>query len=279
MTSKRILFRNALIAATSVVFMAGTLAACDEQDTRKSRIEGLLDDVVDQLAGEETAETPATAPSRLEAAAPAERAIAGRLSEEARAAIASERKRFAVGSIVAKPLAVDALQAEAEALEPDFAEAFIEEPDLAAAEEAVPPPEPVIVNEDTVPDGASGVQAAPPAPVLQRRAIGPRSGTRRMNRQAMKSRRRMARAPRVREAQLDAQSTMFNEMDKLGLSGSVSASDSGMMVIDLFADPTQFVEGTDPTPLIAADAELACPDTVDKAVSYTHLTLPTNREV
>ena len=111
MTSKRILFRNALIAATSVVLMAGTLAACDEQDTRKSRIEGLLDDVVDQLAGEETAETPATAPSRLEAAAPAERAIAGRLSEEARAAIASERKRFAVGSIVAKPLAVDALQA------------------------------------------------------------------------------------------------------------------------------------------------------------------------
>ena len=276
MTSKRIIFRNALIAATSVVFMAGTLAACDEQDTRKSRIEGLLDDVVDQLAGEETAETPATAPSRLEAAAPAERAIAGRLSEEARAAIASERKRFAVGSIVAKPLAVDALQAEAEALEPDFAEAFIEEPDLAEAEEAVPPPEPVIVNEDTVPDGASGVQAAPPPPVLQRRAIRPRSGTRRMNRQAMKSRRRMARAPKVREAQLDAQSTMFNEMDKLGLSGSVSASDSGMMVIDLFADPTQFVEGTDPTPLIAADAELACPDTVDKARMLDDKVLATN---
>jgi len=142
MTSKRNIVRNALIAATGVVFMAGTLAACDEQDTRKTRVEGLLDDVVDQLAGDENSETPAVAPpSRLEAAAPADRAIAGRLSEEARAAISAERKRFAIGSIVAKPLAVDALLAEAEALEPDFVEVFEEDGGIVdSGSEALPVP-------------------------------------------------------------------------------------------------------------------------------------------
>ena len=279
MTSKRNIVRNALIAATGVVFMAGTLAACDEQDTRKTRVEGLLDDVVDQLAGDENSETPAVAPpSRLEAAAPADRAIAGRLSEEARAAISAERKRFAIGSIVAKPLAVDALLAEAEALEPDFVEVFEEDGGIVdSGSEAlpVPAPAPVVEGGSSAPDAPQGVQAAPPPPRLER-SRRPRAGTRPLNRQAMKARRRLARAPGVREVQLQARSTMFSEMDKLGLSGSVSDSDSGMMVIDLFADPTQFVEGTDPVPLIAEDAEIACPDTVDKTHMLEDKVLATN---
>jgi serine protease len=92
----------------------------------------------------------------------------------------------------------------------------------------------------------------------------------------MKAQRRIAMAPEVREVQLDAQSTMFSEMDKLGLSGSVSASDSGMMVIDLFADPTQFSERSGTPALIAEDVKLHCPEAIDKETMSDNKVLATN---
>jgi len=261
MTGRFKAFRTALIAATGMALMGSTLAACDDQETRKTQFGELVDDVIDQVTGDETpdGETPQP-PSRLESAAPAERAIAGRLSEQARAQIASERKRFAIGSIVAKPIEVDHLQELAQAQEPQFSE-------------SVAAPAPVLADESgggDVPDGAEGIAAAPPPPTLE--AQRPRA----LTRSAMKSQRRIAMAPEVREVQLDAQSTMFSEMDKLGLSGSVSASDSGMMVIDLFADPTQFTGDSGTPTLIAEDVELHCPDTIDKETMNNNKVLATN---
>lgn len=284
MTSRPISFRNALIAATGLVFMGGALAACDDQDTRKDRVEGLVDDVLDQIVGDEPTVVP---PSRLEPASPEDRAISGRLSETALAQIEAERTRFAIGSIVAKPRDVDLVQAAAEeeamALEE---EAFaLEDEALAFEEEPIELAEPTPVLEaEPAPDGGSGapdgVQAAPPPRALRRdQSRRPRAGTReprQMTRQAMKARRRMARGRAMREVQLDAQSTMLGEMNKLGLSGSVQASDSGMMVIDLFADPTQFVEGDNAQSLIAEDIEVVCPEGVAPETMGDDKVLATN---
>ncbi|MEO9971948.1 MAG: S8 family peptidase [Hyphomonadaceae bacterium] len=281
MTSKPISLRNALIAATGLIFTGGALAACDQQDTRKNQLETLVDDVLDQIVGDDTAASP---PSALESAAPAERAISGRLSADARARITEERTRFAIGSIVAKPRDIDLVQAaaEEEAL-------LLEEGPLALEEEALPPPAPAPVFEVEPPaeggaDVPQGVQAAPPPPVLrERNGRAPRSGTRRlardpsdMTRQEMKATRRMARGHAVREVQLDAQSTMLGEMNKLGLSGTVESSDSGMMVIDLFADPTQFVEDGSPAPLIAEDIEVDCPEGIAPETMGDDKVLATN---
>ncbi len=262
MTVKKKSFRTALIAATGLILMAGALAACEDQDERKTRFGELFDDVVDQVTGQEApvADGPVM-PARLERAVPAERAIAGRLSEDARAQIANERRRIAVGSIVAKPVAVDRVQAiadieEPQALEPVIVPAPADEDGLGEAEAA---------------DGADGVEAAPlPSPSVQ--APVPPAITR----NTMKSQRRIETAPQIREVQLDAQSTMFSEMDKLGLSGSVAANDSGMMVIDLFADPTQLVEGDGLGPRIAEDVDLHCPDTIDKETMNNNKVLATS---
>ncbi len=63
---------------------------------------------------------------------------------------------------------------------------------------------------------------------------------------------------------------------KLGLSGSVAANDSGMMVIDLFADPTQLGEGDGLGPRIAEDVDLHCPDTIDKETMNNNKVLATS---
>ena len=260
MTRKFTSFRKTLIAATGLVLIGGLVVACDNQETRKDRFGELVDDVIDQVTGEEAPAGDVPPPlSRMENATPAERAISGRLSEDALVQIASERRRFAVGSIVAKPVQVDALQEIARAQEPQLLESVV-----------APAPAPA---EGDAPDRAEapdGVQALPPPPAIS--APEPRAVTR----SAMKAQRRIAMAPEVREVQLDAQSTMFNEMDKLGLSGSVDANDSGMMVIDLFADPTQFAEGDGAEPLIAEDIELACPEAVDADMMSSNKVLATN---
>jgi serine protease len=259
MARRKTSFRTALIAATGMILMGSTLAACDNQETRKNQFGDLVDDVLDQVTGEDASDAEQVqAPSRLENAAPAERAVAGRLSETARAQIASERKRFAVGSIVAKPVEVDRLQEIAEAQAPQFSD-------------SVPAPvQGEVGGGSEVPHGAEGIAAPPPPPTLE--APRPRA----LTRSSMKAQRRIAMAPEVREVQLDAQSTMFSEMDKLGLSGSVSASDSGMMVIDLFADPTQFSERSGTPALIAEDVKLHCPEAIDKETMSDNKVLATN---
>ena len=259
MARRKTSFRTALIAATGMILMDSTLAACDNQETRKNQFGDLVDDVLDQVTGEDASDAEQVqAPSRLENAAPAERAVAGRLSETARAQIASERKRFAVGSIVAKPVEVDRLQEIAEAQAPQFSD-------------SVPAPvQGEVGGGSEVPHGAEGIAAPPPPPTLE--APRPRA----LTRSSMKAQRRIAMAPEVREVQLDAQSTMFSEMDKLGLSGSVSASDSGMMVIDLFADPTQFSERSGTPALIAEDVKLHCPEAIDKETMSDNKVLATN---
>ena len=259
MARRKTSFRTALIAATGMILMGSTLAACDNQETRKNQFGDLVDDVLDQVTGEDASDAAQVqAPSRLENAAPAERAVAGRLSETARAQIASERKRFAVGSIVAKPVEVDRLQEIAEAQAPQFSD-------------SVPAPvQGEVGGGSEVPHDEEGIAAPPPPPTLE--APRPRA----LTRSSMKAQRRIAMAPEVREVQLDAQSTMFSEMDKLGLSGSVSASDSGMMVIDLFADPTQFSERSGTPALIAEDVKLHCPEAIDKETMSDNKVLATN---
>jgi len=263
MTSNPKMFRSSFVAVSCLALMSLGLTACDEQETRKNRVGELVEDVIDQISGnEDGTNTPETSQSRLEAASPEDRAIFGRLSEQAQAQIEAERARaaeptrFAIGSIVAKPRDIDLMQEAAQAREPEFS-------DL----ESLPPAAPV--TEDA-PDVAEGVQAAPPPRTLGERA--PQV----MSRDAMKSRRRIAALPEVRDVQLDARSTMMSEMDRMGLSGSVSSSDSGMMVIDLFAEPTQFVEGGGPAPLIAEDIDLVCPETVDQAAMQDDKVLATN---
>ena len=258
MTRKTKSFRTALIAATGMILIGSTLAACEDQEARNNRFGELVDDVIDQVTGEDTEIEDATqVPTRLANATPAERAISGRLSDEARAQIASERRRIAVGSIVAKPLAVERIEALVDAQEPQLVEGII-----------VPAPVEEDGSSQDRPDSPQGVQALP-SPNLE--APAPR----RIVRDTRRSQRRIAMTPQLREVQLDAQSTMFGEMDKLGLSGTVAANDSGMMVIDLFAEPTQLNAGENGQPLISDDIELHCPDTIDKETMHDNKVLAT----
>ena len=215
------------------------LSACDQREERQERASGLFDAVIEQLEASENPEPV----SRLIAAAPQERAVAGALSDEAIVRIASENRRIAVGSIIAKPRVVEQMQrtvrAKRSAPSRPSLPGLPSQDDEAA--EANPPPPGVF--------GAPGVINEITEETLE---------------------------PRVMEALITARSDMFSELDRLGLDGTVSSTTSGQMVIDMFAEASRFQDGGPPVPFIAEDAQLRCPQTYDREELKRDKLLATN---
>jgi serine protease len=125
------------------------LAACDQQSTRIEHARDLADATLDQISGRAVVEPEGDA--TLLAASVVDRAIAGTLRNDMPVEVASEKSRFAVGSIIAKPKDIQPMMFDEEdALMMDEDELFEEvEPDIAveesfaAAPGAAPPPPPV----------------------------------------------------------------------------------------------------------------------------------------
>lgn len=186
-------------------------------------------------------------PSALEQATPQERAVFGKLTDTARARIEVEGKRIAVGSIIAKPRTVEQMQTIVRAKKRTVAPG-VPSPQSSQSRRTSPQPEPLITSSPELRD---------------------------LTEQNLE--------PRIMEAMITAQSSMFAEMDRLGLEGSIStSSNSGQMVIDMFASASQLSTSepapkTDTTaPLIAEDAALACPKTIKKAEMQSNKVLATN---
>lgn len=215
------------------------LTACDQREERQERASSLFDAVIEQLEASENPEPV----SRLIAAAPLERAVAGALSDEAIVRIASENRRIAVGSIIAKPRVVEQMQRSVRAKRNAPARPRLPglSPDEDEAAEANPPPPGVF--------STPGIIDSVTEETLE---------------------------PRVMEAIITAQSDMFSELDRLGLDGTVKSTTSGQMVIDMFADASHFQDGGPPVPFIAEDAQLRCPQTYDREELKRDRLLATN---
>ncbi|MEM6901551.1 MAG: S8 family serine peptidase [Pseudomonadota bacterium] len=235
--------RRRCIEAAGLIALGLILAACDRQDERAERANTLVEAALDQLSNNRPS-APRGAP--LERLAVEERAIAGISSSRSAAndTAAVRPARFAIGSIIAKPRQIAELE---EAVLSQEMEAMAEpaevERDIAASDT-----EPNVGIRAQSPRGLSP-PPKPPGPVLQNRA-------------AMRASRRLARAPEIREVQRNTQTRMLQTIDRLGLDGSVRAASGGTMVIDLFAEPTQFDGSASDEPLMATVAHTECPDNI-----------------
>lgn len=235
--------RAALVAIMSIGI---TAAACDSPEERTERATGLVDAALEQLQGK----APSTASgSSLERASVEDRAIAGILSGgsgRSNSTTAVTPARYVIGSIIAKPVEIAEIEEQA----------FAEEMEAVVAAE----PQPIVpdnsLETQDQPD-SGGIQASSPhgfgppsaAPIIQNRA-------------AMRASRRLANAPEVMAVQRDASSKMYDKMSELGLEGTVRSSSGGHLVIDLFAEQTQFGGEVGETMLIADSLHQGCPDDV-----------------
>lgn len=234
------------LSCLCVTALSFGLVACDQQDVRKDRASKLFDGVIAQLEASETQD----GLSALELATPQDRAVSGALTDTARERIAIENNRIAVGSIIAKPLIVEQMQVVVRAKSRSIA------PGVPGA---APPP-----VSAPAPSDSRGIQAPAPPSIFSAPEF------RDLTEETL--------PPRVMEAILTAQSSMFVEMDKLGLEGTVTTSaSSGQMVIDLFASASQLSEGDDvKQPFLADDAVQACPTTARKEAMQNDKVLATN---
>lgn len=282
-----------VLTGISIGILALGGAACDQQTARKERAGTLYQAVVDQLAASENA----NAKPRLETVKPEERAVFGRLSDQARVQIEQERKRIAVGSIIAKPRVVEQMQAVVRArssraapgvpapvdveaefeAEPPLPQESITLPDAPPLPVPAPPPapsadEPEALKSSRPPRPQYSKRAPPPPPAvaMPQPVIVSAPEYRDLTEETLQ--------PRVMEAMITAQSSMFEQMDKLGLEGSVSASaSSGQMVIDMFASASQLTDGEALSqPFIAEDAVLECPETLARETMQSDKLLATN---
>ncbi len=237
----------------SIIGLTGAslcLSACGQQDERKARLSKLYDAVIVQL---EESENPSA--SALENAAPEERALAGRLSESARIQIAQERAQIAVGSIIVKPRVVAQMQAIVRAKSRNIAPGV---PDTSNPSRETPG------SQAPVPNQGEGIRAPAPPSIFSSPAF------RNLSEETL--------PPRVMEAMITAQSSMFEEMDKLGLEGTITSTpESGQMVIDMFASASQLADNVAPDgPFIAEDTALECPATFNNDAMKSDKVLATN---
>ena len=226
-----------------------SLAACDQRQERETRATTLFDAVKAQIENPIIEDV-----SPLERATPAERALFGTLSDTARVRIASEQKRIAVGSIILKPKSVEQMQQVVRAKTRGIAPGV---------------PEPVVAEAPTRNTSRS---------IGGRNRVDP--GVPVVSSPELRDLTEENLTPRIMEAMITAQSSMFEEMDKLGLEGSVEASPtSGQMVIDMFASASQLSSDDDPDAdliLIADDIEELCPGTMSAADIQNNKVLATN---
>ena len=256
MTTKR--SPNSFLTVSLASLMALGLSACDQHEERQERATSLFEATKAQIANPivEVA-------SPLERATPAERALFGTLSDSAQARIASEQKRIAVGSIVLKPKSVEQMQAvvreKARSIAPGV------------------PTEPAPQDKNTASGGGA------PAPVfrsLPRSAPDPGSAEPVISSPELRGVTEANLEPRIMEAMVTAQSSVFEEMNKLGLDGSVATSAaSGQMVVDMFASESQLSSDEDPnaeTSSIVEDIEVVCPERATKTQMQNDKLLATN---
>lgn len=236
--------RHFLTGISLIVFTVA-LGSCDQQDVRRERAGKLYKSVIEQLENSENSGKL----SPLEKASPEERAVFGELSDRAKGDIETQTKRVAVGSIIAKPRSVERMQAV-----------------VRAKSRTVAPGVPAKPQEksQSVPQASKGIQAPAPPSVFSSPEF------RDLTQETL--------PPRIMEAMITAQSNMYQEMDKLGLEGTVSSSaTSGQMVIDLYASASQLEEGAEnDTPFIAEDSDEDCPERADKNMVSENKVLATN---
>ncbi|MEL7481285.1 MAG: S8 family serine peptidase [Pseudomonadota bacterium] len=231
----------------SVMALATALASCDQPAERAERAHTVVDAALDQIRG---SAPPARPGSRLDQVSIEDRAFASRTLEPE----ADDRlpAKFAVGSIIAKPIQLVAI--EAETLQEEISAVVAEEPD---AYESAADTDDDLFGE-IGPDGGQGIRAAPPRGLP---GAPPRLKPVLQNRAAMRASRKLATEPKVLAVQLDARSRMYERMNNLGLEGTVRTSKGGHMVIDLFADATQF-GGEEGAPFISDVVHDSCPENV-----------------
>ncbi|MEM9669377.1 MAG: S8 family peptidase [Pseudomonadota bacterium] len=231
---------------SALAFSLG-VSACDLQEERAERANTILDAALQQIAGEQPSGTPGRLLERLTVQ---ERAVSG-----IRKAAAGETdvygvqpSRFAIGSIIAKPRAIVAMEeavlseeirAAVQSVEPETT-AEVQEVQKSSEARSTSPQEPSQRKLNTPPP-------RPASPVLQNRA-------------AMRASRKLARAPEIRDIQRNAETKMIDTMNKLGLDGSVRAASGGNMVIDIFADATQFDGQIAGRPLMSRTIHKGCPE-------------------
>ncbi|MEL7454322.1 MAG: S8 family peptidase, partial [Pseudomonadota bacterium] len=236
-------------AMASLFALTLGLAACDQQEERAERASNLLEATIDQLQG---SAPPRPVGPTIERVSLDDRALAGVLQTASDTpSTPIGRAKFAIGSIIAKPVAVAAIEKEAYDAELDAVLAA--EPSQAIQE---PSPSADEASQPGFEGRSRGIQAAPP------RGLAPPVAPVILNRAAMRASRRIADAPEVLAAQLDARGRMFEQMNKLGLEGTVRTSSSGHMVIDLFADATQFDGNLDAQISITDETHVGCPEGV-----------------
>lgn len=223
--------RHFKVSAGAVV-MALSLAACDQVEERQSRANQLLDAVIDQLEASETS----GGLSALELATPEDRAVAGVLSAAANRDINTGPQRFAVGSIIAKPLIVDRMQRAVRA----------QAPTPGIAERRAP--------------ASRSVQRVPAANDKTAAAAPPPDN---FNEPELDGLTEDNLEPRLQEAMRAARSDAYARMDALGLEGTVVPAANGNLVIDMFASASQFSGEDANQPYIVEEADIDCPETLE----------------
>lgn len=240
----------ALGITTASIFI---LASCDQTDIRLERARHLADAAIEQVsAGGDPEEA-----LSMEAVPVESRALSGQIMAETIYERRVLPSRFAVGSIIAKPL-----------------ELATEEAAVPVAADPVIAPPPVLELDPSDPESDSDIasRTAPVIESLERIEVQPQSSSRfgkvapledisedsetpekalSERRESMRAARRAIPTPRTIASQTDARSRMLDTMSKYGLSGSVELSTSGQMVIQIGedgADPTQGVLGEIPRP-------------------------------
>ncbi|MEO0882751.1 MAG: S8 family peptidase [Pseudomonadota bacterium] len=246
------------VGAASLLCIGMILSACDRQEERAERANTLLESAMDQIGGRGPADVRGIPLDRL---AVNERAIAGFVQASAGTSNVSGVRpaRYAIGSLIAKPRRIAAMQ---EAVLSEELQAAIDA-DVTAAD--------TDITEEAKSEGGIRAQSPrglgpppkPPAPVIQNRA-------------AMRASRRLARAPEIREIQRDTRTKMLDAIDRLGIDGSVRASSGGNMVIDLFADATQFDGDGSELPLFSSEIHRGCPEDVTREMMQDDKALATD---
>ena len=298
-----------LVAATAV--SALLLSGCSDQQERVDRAGEIASAALKQINGRKVDK--ADRRSALERAEIDQRAVAGALRNDMNVRTASASSRFAVGSIVAKPVEVLevplAMVAAPELGEPEMEEIVVLEETTEDDFEALPPP-------PRRPQGGQtrGLKTPSPSIVLNRprqaeriqktrslvqqeqlklrelkvqtveklekaelerlqksekyKSLKPEELKPIAAKRALKTaNRRLAQSDVVKKVKVDAETLMYQKMEKLGVSGHVERTRTGQMVIQIGQQGPNLKQLSDETsieetalPDIALSDEIDCDD-------------------
>ena len=264
-----------LVAAAAV--SALLFSGCSDQQERVDRASDIASAALKQINGRKVER--ADRRSALERADIDQRAVAGTLRNDMNVRAASANSRFAIGSIVAKPVEVLevplAMVAAPELGEPEVEDVVVLEETTEEAFEALPPPPPRLQK-----GGQTRGLRTPPPSIMKRprqterlqkaRSLVQQEQTKLQQlkvrtverlekaelerlqksekykslkveelqpiaqKRALKTaNRRLAPSDAVQKIKVDAESLMYQRMEKLGVSGHVERTRTGQMVIQI----------------------------------------------